>query len=75
MKTRGKDHTASAEVADRLLTIKEVSELNWAENWYSLPFRCRPENTVRPHIQSCLRFRRSSLEGWFEQLTRDADTD
>lgn len=73
MKTRGKDYNASAEVADRLLTIKEVSELTGLKIGTLYHFVAAQRIPVVRISNRCLRFRRSSLERWFEQLTRHAE--
>lgn len=58
------------ELTDRLLTIKELSELTGLKVGTLYHLVSAKRVPVVRISRRCIRFRRSSLETWFEQLTQ-----
>jgi excisionase family DNA binding protein len=59
---------------DRLLTIAEVSELTGMAVGSLYHLVSQKRIPVVRISSRCIRFRRSSLESWFAELTEEAET-
>lgn len=66
--------TSNAEPADRLLTIDEVAELTGLAVGSLYHLVSQKRIPVIRISSRCIRFRISSLERWFAELTEEAET-